>query len=325
MEKFKYSLLVLFGACSYGVLSTIFKLGFINGFSAHQLLGGQYVFGWIGLLLLVLFVSRHEVTKKQFFSLLTVGTTMSMTGIFYAISVEELPASIAVVLLFQFTWIGVVIEAIANRTFPSREKVISIIILFAGTLFAGGVFEGLGQNFSTKGMIFGLLAAVSFSFYVFASGRVATEVPPYTKSFLMTTSATLIVCLFFPPTFLTDGALQAGLWKYAFFLGLFGVVVPVICFSIGVPKVGTGLGTILGAAELPTAIIASITLVHEVVTFMQWIGIIVILLGIFTPQLLTARKEKNVIACIVLKNINLLINGNKVIMWYNFKSIWRYK
>ncbi len=77
-----------------------------------------------------------------------------------------------------------------------------------------------------------------------------------------------------------------------FFFGLFGVVVPVICFSIGVPKVGTGLGTILGAAELPTAIIASITLVHEVVTFMQWIGIIVILLGIFTPQLLTARKEK---------------------------------
>ncbi|WP_459501752.1 EamA family transporter [Bacillus sp. C1] len=292
MEKVKFSLLVLLGACSYGILSTIFKLGFLNGFSAHELLGGQYVFGWTGLLLLVLFFSRHTVSKKQALSLLAVGTTMSMTGIFYAISVEELPASIAVVLLFQFTWIGVVIEAFANKTLPSREKVISVIILFAGTLFAGGLFEGLGQNFSAKGIIFGLLAAVSFSFYVFVSGRVATNVPPYTKSFLMTTSATLIICFIFPPTFLTDGALQAGLWKYAFFLGLFGVVVPVVCFSIGVPKVGTGLGTILGAAELPTAIIASITLVHEVVSPLQWLGIICIVLGIFTPQILSARKTR---------------------------------
>ncbi len=284
--------MVLLGACSYGILSSILKVGFSNGYTFPQLLGGQYVFGWFGLLILVLTFSRYKVSLKNIVSLLAVGTTMSLTSIFYGFSVKELPASIAIVLLFQFTWMGVLIEAIINKSFPSREKVLSIIILFVGTMLAGGVFEGLGQQLSLKGILFGLLAAITFSFYIFASGRVSTEVPIYSKSFLMTTSATLFVCIMFPPTYLMDGTLQAGLWKYALILGFFGVVIPVICFSIGIPKVGTGLGTILGAVELPTAVIASITLVHEVVSLLQWLGIVCILLGIFIPQMLNVRKER---------------------------------
>ncbi|HBJ01005.1 MAG TPA: EamA family transporter [Lysinibacillus sp.] len=294
MKKLKFSLVVLLGACSYGILSSILKVGFSNGYTFPELLGGQYVFGWFGLLLLVLTFSRHKVSSKNIVSLLAVGTTMSLTSIFYGFSVKELPASIAIVLLFQFTWMGVLIEAITNKTFPSREKVLSIVILFVGTMFAGGVFEGLGQQLSMKGILFGLLAAITFSLYIFASGRVSTEVPIYSKSFLMTTSATLFVCIMFPPTYLMDGTLQAGLWKYALILGFFGVVIPVICFSIGIPKVGTGLGTILGAVELPTAVIASITLVHEVVSPLQWLGIICILLGIFIPQMLNVRKERQI-------------------------------
>ncbi len=292
MNKLKFSLVVLLGACSYGVLSSILKVGFSNGYTFPQLLGGQYVFGWFGLLILVLTFSRYKVSLKNIVSLLAVGTTMSLTSIFYGFSVKELPASIAIVLLFQFTWMGVLIEAIINKSFPSREKVLSIIILFVGTMLAGGVFEGLGQQLSLKGILFGLLAAITFSFYIFASGRVSNEVPIYSKSFLMTTSATLFVCIMFPPTYSMDGTLQAGLWKYALILGFFGVVIPVICFSIGIPKVGPGLGTILGAVELPTAVIASITLVHEVVSLLQWLGIVCILLGIFIPQMLNVRKER---------------------------------
>ncbi|WP_283750385.1 EamA family transporter [Bacillus cereus] len=292
MEKIKFSLLVLLGACSYGVLSSILKVGFLNGFSFDELLGGQYVFGWLGLLVLVLLFSRHKVSRKNIFLLLVVGTTMSVTSIFYGYSVKELPASIAVILLFQSTWIGVLIEAVVSKTFPSREKLLSILVLFIGTLFASGMLEGLGQHLSVKGIIYGLLAAIVFALYIFASGRVATTVPTYSKSFLMTTGATLLVCFIYPPNFLVDGTLQAGLWKYTFFLGLFGVVIPVICFSLGVPKVGTGLGTILGAAELPVAIIASITLVHEKVSLLQWFGVLGILIGVFIPQVLVLQKEK---------------------------------
>ncbi|MGC4377650.1 DMT family transporter [Fictibacillus sp. Mic-4] len=291
MGKLKYSLLVLLGGFSYGLLSTVIKLGFVDGFSIQELIGGQYLFGWFGLLFIVLFFSRHQVSKKQLFTLLAVGTTMSMTGICYGFAVEKLSASIAVVFLFQFTWIGVLIEAIANKAFPGHDKILSIIILFIGTLLAGGLLEGLAKNFSISGMLFGLLAAVSFAFYIFASGRVATNVPTYTKSFFMTTGASVIICIVFPPTFLTNGVLQAGLWKYGLFLGLFGVIIPIVCFSIGMPKIDTGIGTILGAFELPTAIVASITFLNEAVSALQWAGIVLILIGIITPHYLSLRKD----------------------------------
>ena len=231
---------------------------------------------------------------------------MSMTGIFYAISVEELPASIAVVLLFQFTWIGVIIEAIANRIFPSRDKIISILILFAGTLFAGGIFEGLGQSFSTKGIIFGLLAAVSFSFYVLQADALLQMFPLYEKlSYDNKCNSYRMPIL--PADLFNRWCPASWSMEICFLPRIIRRCCTCHLFSIGVPKVGTGLSTILGAAELPTAIIASITLVHEVVTFMQWIGIILYCLEFSLPSCLRLGKKGNIIACIALEKYRIYI------------------
>lgn len=286
MRLLKYALLVFLGACSYGSLSTIIKLGMNDGFKMQQLVGAQYFFGWCMLLLLVLLFSRKKLGLKLAFSLLGAGITISLTGIFYGFAVEELPASIAIVLLFQFTWIGVILEAVVDRKFPSREKCISMIILLIGTILAGGILEPSVGGITAKGVIFGLMSAVSFALYIFVSGRVATQVPAVNKSLYMTTSAMIIILIVFSPSFIYDGAIAAGLWKFGLPLGLLGIVIPVLFFSIGVPKLGSGLGAILGAAELPAAVVASVLILHEEVSLLRWVGIIVVLLGIATPQLL---------------------------------------
>ncbi|PKG24217.1 EamA family transporter [Niallia nealsonii] len=292
MKKLKYSFFVLAGAISYGLLSTAIKLGMESGFTVNELVGGQYLFGWLGLFLVVLVSSKFRLSKKLIFSLLLAGIPMSLTGITYGFAVKELSASVAIVFLFQFTWIGVIIEAIANKKFPGKDKWLSISILFIGTLFAGGIFNGSSLYYSGSGIIFGLLAACFFALNIFFNSRIATRVPAYTKSFYMTTGATIIICSVFPPTFLSSGALLEGLWKYGFFLGLFGVVLPVICFSIGAPKVGAGLGTILSSVELPVVAIASITFLHETVSGLQWIGIFLILVGIIVPNVYFIKKKR---------------------------------
>lgn len=245
------------------------------------------------LLLLVLLFSRKKLGLKLGISLLGAGITISITGICYGYAVEQLPASIAIVLLFQFTWIGVILEAVADKKFPSREKCISIVILLIGTVLAGGILEPSEGVMTTSGIIFGLVAAVSFALYMFVSGRVATQVPAVNKSLYMTTSAMIIIMIVFSPSFIYDGAITDGLWKFGLPLGLLGIVIPVLFFSIGVPKLGSGLGTILGAAELPAAVIASVLFLQEDVSALRWIGICVVLIGIAAPQILPmlARKK----------------------------------
>ena len=75
-------LLVLLGACSYGILAIFVKLAYAEGFSLGEVIGSQYLFGWIILLAITLLFSRHRVPLKQALILFVAGTSASFTGIF---------------------------------------------------------------------------------------------------------------------------------------------------------------------------------------------------------------------------------------------------
>jgi drug/metabolite transporter (DMT)-like permease len=75
-------------------------------------------------------------------------------------------------------------------------------------------------------------------------------------------------------------------------LGLFGACLPPLLFALGMPKVDPGIGSILGAAELPTAVICSGIFLHESISPLQWTGLILIFVGIAYPQFKGITKTK---------------------------------
>ena len=116
--------------------------------------------------------------------------------------IKTVPASIAIILLFQFVWVGIIIEAVATKTLPSKEKVISVIFLLAGTFLSSGLLEKSAGDFDTTGIILGLLSAVTFATYIFVSGKVAVEVPSLPRGVLLMAGALTLVMIVFPPTFI---------------------------------------------------------------------------------------------------------------------------
>ncbi|MBA4536873.1 EamA family transporter [Bacillus aquiflavi] len=289
-----YSFFILLGACSYGIVASIVKLAYRAGYAVHEVTGSQYLFGLTLLLFLLPFFKRSKVSVKNVMMLMMAGAILSLTGILYGLSLDRNQASLAVVLLFQFTWIGILLESIYERSWPSREKIISIFFLIGGTILASNVgSKNLIASIQLEGIIYGLLSAFFFALFIFISGKIAKDVPTMQRSVFITIGGLVLVILVFSPSFMTSGVIIEGLWKYAILTAFFGVIFPIVFFAIGTPKVDAGLATIAGSIELPAAIVAAMFILGEHVNFEQFIGIILILIGISVPQLRIFIKQSN--------------------------------
>lgn len=292
MGMWKYAVLVFLGGCSYGVISSFVKLAYGDGFALGDVTGSQYVLGAIMLWIFALFVPKIKLNGKQWLILMISGTPMGLTGIFYNQTLEYVDASFAIILLLQYTWMSMVLQWIFDKQAPSRQSLVATTIILLGSVLASGLLKQ-DMTFSFIGISWGLLAALSFATFIFVSGHTSIPVHPIYKSAIMTTGAALLVCIVLPPVFLINGTLTNGLLLYGLLFGFFGSLVPAVLFNVGMPKIGSGLGTILSASELPTAVLMSTLVLHEAVTLSQWLGVIIILAGIAFPNFIR-RSAHNV-------------------------------
>ncbi len=301
----KYLVSVLTGAMSYGVLSTIVVLAYGEGYQLGEVVGSQLVTGFILSWLLVLYTKLREkrkqhssasvssttskispkLTWKHRLLLMLAGAPTVVTGLLYYQSLRYIPASFAIILLFQFTWISVLIQAVSKRQRPSKVMLWTLLVLLGGTLLAAGVMEQGAAPFNYLGILLGLLSAVSYSLFIIFSGKAVPTVHPAYRSAWMVTGGLILLCILFPPYFLFNGLLWGPLLVFGLLLGFFGAFIPPVLFAIGVPHIGEDMAGVLGAAELPVAVLLSSFVLHEQVSELQWLGVGLILLGVIVPEL----------------------------------------
>lgn len=291
MKMYMYPLLIVIAASSYGVVSTIIKLAMRSSFSVSEAVTSQFFIGFCIALCIYLFTNRSKISFKGIEILIFAGILTGLTNILYGRSLNFLPASLAVVLLFQFTWIGMLISCITRRRFPNRIELISLIILVAGTIPAAGLIDVDISQIPIKGWIWGLAAALCYSFFLFVNGKATAGLTTSCRLVLVSFFAFLMSTVFQSPEIIWNGTLfHEGLWIYGLALGLFGMIIPVLLFTIAVPKVGMGMSSILSAIELPIAVMVSVILLSERVTTLQIVGIVTIILGMSLPTLLDRKK-----------------------------------
>ncbi|MDQ1000500.1 drug/metabolite transporter (DMT)-like permease [Neobacillus niacini] len=291
IKMYLYPLLVIIAASSYGVVSTIIKLAMHSGFSVSEAVTSQFFMGFCIAVSIFILTNRAKFSLKGVNILIIAGVLTGLTNILYGRSLNYLPASLAVVLLFQFTWIGMLISCLSKRQLPSRVDFISLLILVSGTIPAAGLIDVDISQIPFQGWLWGLAAALSYSLFLFVNDRVTTNMNTTNRLVLVSFFAFMISAVFQSPEIIWNGTLfNEGLWIYGLALGLFGLIIPVFLFTIAVPKVGLGMTSILSAIELPIAVMVSVILLSETVTTMQIAGIVIILLGMGLPTMLNSNR-----------------------------------
>ncbi|NEU30548.1 DMT family transporter [bacterium LRH843] len=290
MKKYLYPLLIIIAASSFGVVSTIIKLAMGSGFSASEAVTSQFFIGFCIALFIFFLTNKTKISFKGVNMLIFAGILTGLTNIVYGSSLNYLPASLAVVLLFQFTWIGMLISCITKRQLPTRIEFISLILLVLGTVLAAGLMDVDLTKIPFQGWILGLAAALCYSLFLFVNGRATASMNTSSRLVFVSFFAFMMTAAFQSPEIIWNGILfNEGLWIYGLALGLFGMIIPVLLFTIAVPKVGLGKTSILSAIELPIAVMVSVILLSETVTTIQILGIVIILLGIGLPTLLNSN------------------------------------
>ncbi|MBF4473766.1 EamA family transporter [Flavobacterium sp. HJJ] len=287
--------LVAIGAASYGMLATFVKMAYGEGYTTAEVTISQFILGIIGILIINAFQkakAENEIVKatsKNIFQLMLAGTSTGLTSVFYYMAVKYIPVSIAIVLLMQTVWIGLLLEMFLEKRVPSKQKIIAALIVLAGTLLATNIVKNEIQ-LDWKGLVFGFLAACSFTTTMFTANRVALGISSAQRSLYMLLGGVVIVFTFGIATQNTAFNFTIFL-KWGIILSLFGTIIPPILMNAGFPLTGIGLGSIVSALELPVSVLMAYFLLHEKVDLVQWIGILLIILAIIIMNINFRKKQ----------------------------------
>jgi drug/metabolite transporter (DMT)-like permease len=296
MNRMLAIVFVLLGGASYGLISPIVKMAYDDGFTPADVTSSQYFMATVVLLAIAVFRLSHlrRLKRKSVLLLVSLGIISTGTSVFYYLSLSYLPASLAIVLLFQFTWVVMLIDYIVTRAKPTPAKWAALVMVVLGTLFAVDIFHAEWTDLSPVGLLLGFLSSLTYSAFLYLFGYVKTDVSPWVNSAIVSVAATISVFFIFPPKFLWNGTMGDGLWLWALLIGGLGQVIPPVFFNLGIPVVGGSLAGVLGSIELPVAVTAAFLLLREEVVGVQWVGIALILVGIIVSELrFRSRRQAN--------------------------------
>jgi len=295
MKNLNYIFMVLLGGAMYGTMSSFVKLSYTWGYNAAEIAFAQAALAAIFLGICAFFSGKgneNKLTRKDILPLILTGSAIGLTNFLYYLSVSYISASLAIVILMQFTWFSLLLEWVIFTRKPSRLELLTVFFILIGTLMAGNLLGAEVVSISLKDILLALFASLTYSVYIVANGRVGKGVRWQSKSTLIMIGSALTIFLINGRTIIVENHFGGEFLLWVLFLAIVGTTIPTALFAAGIPKVGATISSILMTVELPVAVLCAGIVLNESVSPLQMAGIIVMLVAISAMNYYKSLKTK---------------------------------
>lgn len=280
MRRWQAMGLMSMAACSYAVVTPLVKLASNSHIPVALLTVFQFPAAFLFFTSMSVGTrqtSQPKFTSRDWLLMMLIGVAVAATGLTYYQSLKHLPASLAIVFLFQFSWMLPVIGWIASRKAPTRTQWLAIAAIGVGTVVAARA-QSL-TALSLTGLTLGLGAGLAYALTLFWQGRFANDSRPWLRSLVSTIVAGVVVTLVYRPWHLAGHAVWPAL-AVGSLAGMVGQALPMVLTYMSARTLGPALTAILASLELPVAVMLSHVWLNEAVAPWQWIGVTLMLAAI---------------------------------------------
>lgn len=294
MKNIKYIFMVLLGGAMYGTMSSFVKLSYSWGYNAAEISFAQAALAalFLGICTLRTRSSQYKLTRKSILSLLLTGSAIGLTNFLYYLSVSYISASLAIVILMQFTWFSLLLEWALFSKKPSSVEFLTVLCILVGTVLAGNLLGAEGLSLSLKGILLALSASFTYAVYIVANGRIDKDVRWQSKSTLIMLGSAITILVINSRTIITDNHFGGEFLLWVLFLAIIGTTIPTALFAVGIPRIGAGVSSILMTIELPVAVLCAYIVLGENISLPQIAGIIIMLAAISVMNYYKSVKTK---------------------------------
>ena len=227
-----------------------------------------------------------KLPRTDFWRIVVLGVLgVAASNYFYYLAIQKTNVATAIILQYTAPVLVLLYMVARGRQRATLPRVSAVVLAVLGCTLAIGVVGGGGLRLNPGGVLGGMLAAISFSFYNIGSHDLLGRYDRWIVLLYVTFSAAAFWLFVNPPWKLAAAHYSSVEWGFLLLFAVVSMLGPFSFYFAGLQHLEPTRAVVAGCLEPVFSIVIAAIVLGEAVRPVQILGIIVVLAAIVLVQL----------------------------------------